>query len=487
MRLTAPGFASLTFLFASVLISSTYAQIATVTATKEQVQEFTGTGNVKLVFINGTGADPTAFSFCFIDYSATTSGLPSVQVITGAQGGILPTISPDGQYIVYEKGPAYDHQPQASAVYMTTFSAAAPQITVASATAYQPRFVYNTTNPTVIYGTVDGTNTWNGQGQTVKREVVGGVAQAEQVVWAGGSYVGGLSPDGRYLCTGFQEARMMDLNNPSVAPRRIHVVTFRNTATGIDTVCSLQVCNSSTTPSTLAAYTNTMMYLDFGYPFFTLSHTTAEMPAWWDIHEAFIIGNYENHVLKYYMAPEKAVCAESIGVSKVAWDDPEWSNHPYFAAASMHVTRKRLAGGTNNREAVYLVDLREDQKYLRLIEAPVVGTASTSNFMWPWVWVEKPAGFTEEAGWLDATAVRFPARYSSGGILRLAIDGERLVSNLPLQSAAIFDLIGNRLTQVRFPAAAGSARLPRMSSGTYFVKVRSISGESMTVRWTVSR
>jgi hypothetical protein len=89
-----------------------------------------------------------------------------------------------------------------------------------------------------------------------------------------------------------------------------------------------------------------------------------------------------------------------------AWEYPEWSNHPYYAAAALYVQRV-FAGDetwktTDNFEALYLVDLK-DSLFVRLLETTDTSLASTISMESPFLWVEKTPDFKEDSTWLGTT------------------------------------------------------------------------------------
>jgi hypothetical protein len=109
------------------------------------------------------------------------------------------------------------------------------------------------------------------------------------------------------------------------------------------------------------------------------------------------------------MAPDKpAVPLETDPPSFTGskWHHPEWSNHPYFAVATLNADRFFSAGnGFQNtawQERVYAINLR-DSATLELLRPDTVRYAGRNfgGFFWPSLWVEVSAGFQEDAAWLD--------------------------------------------------------------------------------------
>lgn len=458
---------------------------ATVTATKEQIVQFLGTygnGNLKLVFTGGKqGVNRKLYT---LDYTSVATGAPPIVEMTNTTDGILASISPDGQWIVYASGPRYDSDDLPSTTKLIQFGAASVPVTVKDSTAYEPRFVPNVDQMTVIYTTTDGANVFDGQGQTLKMACPGGTPSGlEEVVYAGGSWIGGLNWDHTFLCTGYQEARMIGVGTNAGAPsQRLQVVTFSRD--GVDSTVAIQVCNPSPSPSRV--FTNTMMYLDFGYPFFDLNFVAPGIDmgpdGYYATHELFFIGKYDNTIVRDYRSPNVADLPDPTTISgRAIFDDPEWSNHPYFAVTSVQIKRKKPIR-TDNREAVYLINLK-DSTYLKILEQASTATDS-ANFQWPWVWVDVPDGFTEDTEWLPIKSGFDGVRYSSREV-NLALTDNILNSNAPLRKVSLFNLLGSQLQSYPVAGRASSVHLKAVPAGTYFVQIETMAGKRATMRWTV--
>ncbi|MBD3319720.1 MAG: hypothetical protein GF350_01340 [Chitinivibrionales bacterium] len=117
---------------------------------------------------------------------------------------------------------------------------------------------------------------------------------------------GGLSKDGRYLCTGYELAYFYDITNSLLVP-----------ISG-----GSQICNPSIRPHTDS--TDIMMFLNLqGYQKMNGFDST----LWIDQHQMIFTVDVSNTVLKYFDH------TQFFATSKKQWQDPEWSNDPgYFSA-----------------------------------------------------------------------------------------------------------------------------------------------------------
>jgi hypothetical protein len=371
---------------AAAIVSSGAQSLPVRTTDANTVQQFFGTRNVKLAFALSMKG------IYYIDFSETA---PAPHLLPQSVGGMLPVISPDGQWVTYQKGVNGDYAPDS----ITKASAWVQQLNETSTpikvtdTGFVPRFVQNApTQPTVIYATasyspmITDSYTFRGHGKMIKAVYSGG-AWERTTVWAGGSYLGGLSYDNRYFAHAEQRrnAWMFDLDNCALGPARLHAFS---TTSG-------QACNSSVSSSRI--FTNAMMYFDFGGNF-------APLGGIWGVHERLFISRNDGSVLRYFAVPaDIPVDANGPGngeVTSVEWNYPEWSNYPYFAAATTQLERYWASGSAYlANEIVYGLDLRQSARNTRLVASTdtVAGSVSFRN---PWVWVEVPAGFSEDPSWL---------------------------------------------------------------------------------------
>jgi hypothetical protein len=367
-------------------------------ATGAEVATFLAAGNggakAKLIYVDKTSPSAT---LCYLDFSESAAA-PAIHVIAAAKNPAVPVISPDGQWAVYASGngaEAGSPPGSLSSVWLVRISESAQPVLIAADSASEPRFVQNPKGKlTILFSTQAPDLAWEGHGRTMQVEVdVSGAAPAAgtpQVLWAGGGYTGGLSWDGRFLCGGGAHVAMLDMTGAKGRP---------------DTLSPnlVQSCNASISSSRIA--TNTMMYLtketsspnvNGGKPF----------GEW----QAILISDAAKRLVKGYTYPtafQHPVETAVPSLSGMKWHHCEWSNHPYFAAATLNVDRffKAASGydNTNFQERIYLINLK-DSTYLEVLRPDAVKTTGklldTSGMHWPWLWVEVPAGFEEAKDWL---------------------------------------------------------------------------------------
>jgi hypothetical protein len=138
---------------------------------------------------------------------------------------------------------------------------------------------------------------------------------------ASNPFYGGLSKDGRYLCTGYADAFIYDRTDSVMYP--------------IDS--GLQTCNPSI--STDSILTDRMMFLSFASPQNLKGYPTTPI----GFHKVIFIVDKTNTVIKSFDVNTV------LDASKVEWQCPEWSNNPdYFAA---------LASDAAGNYDIYLVKI----------------------------------------------------------------------------------------------------------------------------------
>ena len=367
-------------------------------ASNAQVRDFLakaqGGTKAKLVFVDKTGPEEL---LSFIDFSAEDA---SIHVIKAAKAAEVPVISPDGNWVVYASGagaeagsPPGSH----SSVYLVRLDADAAPVLIAGDSACEPRFVQHAGGKlAIVYGTQSPDFAWEGHGRTLQVELdVSGAAPivgTASVLCTNGSYSGGLSFDGRFLCGGGGHIAMLDLQSGKTRPDTL-------------SYAMTQSCNASISASRVK--TNAMMYLNTQGKAAAINGGKP-----WGEWQTILISDSAKRLVKGFSYPaafEHPVETSPVSVSNIKWHHCEWSNHPYFAAATLNVERffKAKSGYDNTalQERIYLLDLR-DSTYLEVLRPDAVkytGKAfDVSGLYWPWLWVDVPAGFAESATWLDA-------------------------------------------------------------------------------------
>jgi hypothetical protein len=371
-------------------------------SSSSQVRDFllAGQGGMraKLVFVNNTSAIKR---LCYIDFSEPGE-TPQIHTINAVQDPAVPVISPDGNWVVYASGNGAEAgSPIATkaSTYLCKIEERAIPVLIAKDSAREPRFVQNNgkvNRLTIIYSTQAPNFAWEGFGVTMQVDVdLSGakpVPATPVVLCPYGGYTGGLSWESRFLCGGGGHIAMLDLESGKTRP---------------DTLSHnlVQSCNASISSSRI--FTNTMMNLDFGS-----NHPAINNGKPWQTWQTILINNSQKQVVKGYVCPivyQHPIETDPTSLSKVKWHHCEWSNHPYFAAATVNTERYfKVADKYENtfyQERLYLINLR-DSAYIEIVRPDTIvydpERSSAAGFYWPWLWVEVPAGFTEEAEWLKA-------------------------------------------------------------------------------------
>ena len=503
-------------LFSLFLAISAHGQIkARIASSQSKLDSVCGTHNIKLVFTNLS-------QMYFVDFSEAT---PAIHPMTGVTSAYLPVISSDGQWVTYQTGSEAEF-PSTSAVTATAWIrelAAAGTAAKVSDTAYVPRFVQNTSSDTaeIIYSTsvacpkVQGVQLCYDAGRTLKRKIIGKVPQAPEVVCANGSYYGGMSWDNRYLNTGWDggpNGFILDLQDPSGTPHPTHTIRtlkVKADSTAPDTFDMVPVgtCNISRPASRI--FTNTMLYFDFGSGAIKSAGCYQPLLGSWGMYEKLFISRYDGEDLKVFDMPADVVlipAAQAIGVGEPTikeWDNPEWSNHPYYAVANLLIDRLFKVNNawqhTTNHESIYLVDLK-DSTFTRLIETTDTTVSSTTSFLYPFVWVDTVAGFKEDTAWLAKTiwekaGIDVAGKITIGvkqnpvapGISRTAVS---LWTNAKTTRIVVYSALGQQiaiLTKIGNKEINPAKFLNGLRPGIYFVSVESQGQQRSIVRWVNSR
>jgi len=468
-------------------VSADTALQARVCVSRQEMSDICGTASAKLVFINGT-------TLYYVDFSQDT---PGIVPLTRIQGGIAPVISPSGTQVAYAVAAGnFEYNTALSAAWVCTLSASGVPF-MAADPGFVPRFVKNAAAPTLIYSTcgkkLSGKNyLWDGCGSTVERTVENSPGP-EDTIWAGGSYNGGISRDNRYLSTAESSpgAFVLDLDNSSGHPDTLHKFLVKNHVSGNDTAITVQVCNLSSTSSKLCP--RAVMYLDFSSSAFTYANcaTPAGLGSW-GLHERIFISAVSGSILRYYDVPQDVVpITEAKGIGEAVekeWDFPEWSNHPYFAAASVLVNRLWLSTTWDNtyaHEQIYCINLK-DSTYHKIIETTDSSKTSATDMEWPWLWTDVPADFQEDSTWLKAlTPIRgsFSINNASG---RVFFDGRTIKSAKPIIEVSVYSLRGEAVQPVCLANSHEYRIAPflqkKVRGGVYCMRVKTIDGHSTFFR-----
>jgi hypothetical protein len=170
------------------------------------------------------------------------------------------------------------------------------------------------------------------------------------------------------------------------------------------------------------------------------------------------------------------------------WYYPEWSNHPYYAAACLNIDRLWLKSGnwehTYNTESVYLVGLKDSQ-YVKLIESVDTSYSSTTGFIYPWVWVETPSGFQEDSAWLSKTIWQGSAVRNPFGNLKRSASALALLSDHGVTEIALFNLSGRKILHIQASAGLTLEKMRKLAGpGSFFIRVCSRGKAQEIIRIT---
>lgn len=464
---------------------------------KEAIAAQCQTTNVKLVFIYRD-------TMCFVDFSETS---PQIHKMSGVTFAYFPVISSDGKWITYQTGVEAEG-PSTSTKFATAWlrelAIDGTPVKIAD-TGYVPRFVQNTPvdSPEIIYSTSVAcpNNICYNNGQTLKKKIVQTSPQSMQVVFGNGSYYGGLSWDARFLVTGWPggpNAFMLDLQDTFLTPRPVHTMRVKKNVTNADTFVTVGACNISRSASTV--FTNTMLFYDFSSLAIQAAGCYHPLLGTWAMHAKLFISRYDGEdMLVFDMPADRPLVpiADAQGTGEAVgkeWYNPEWSNHPYYAAASLLVDRLYSVNSswehTYNCESVYLVDLK-DSAYVKLIESTDSSYASKTNFSYPFIWVEKPAGFQEDTTWLKRTiweragqGVRY-YYYKNGKSFKIT---GHFIEGTDITTLVLYSLTGQRITTLK---CVGKSRInlknafKNVHPGSYCIGIEEKGIKKIFIRYAV--
>jgi hypothetical protein len=242
-----------------------------------------------------------------------------------------PIISPDGSFVAYflTQGGA-----TVNGAYIQRLDALSEPVLIADNGTEPHWWVDDNGEMFIIYSDnmlVPGALV-KGKGTTWKRKVDlagSGSVSGPPVEIAPFPMNGGLSHDGRYLCTGYEQAAFYD------------VVDGKLTAINSDPV-QAQVCNPSINPDT--AHPDWMMFLNFAgvqgliNPFANEPDYPASVPSGKvPMHALIYIVDIANTVRDY-------VPVSIMGSGYEAWQDPEWSNDPSYATVLALIDESKADG-----------------------------------------------------------------------------------------------------------------------------------------------
>jgi hypothetical protein len=336
---------------------------------------------------------------------------------------------------------------------------------------------------------------WAGIGKTyiVEIDTTGGTAKPGplQLFFTHGGYNGGLSWDEKYLAAGAAAIHivMMDLQSNRTLPDTVDHLFPVNPP--YETKYGSNSCNASI--STSRIFTNLVMHIDGGSS--QSSTPMANFGKPWSEWQVILIIDDKGNLKKQYPYPKVPI--ETLPDStnfgnKVRWHHPEWSNHPYFACATLNAGRSYYISGSwksnDYQERIFLIDLFRSTNHEILAPAQYLNDPGAGVY-WPYLWVDVPATFQEDPNWMNT--INSVKRIHTGKNFPIvSFDGNIVQSSTPLRSVTIHSLLGQQLKTVKLAAGSRSVEVrpdSKLSRGIYFVRVLTNDGKHQVFRWTLSK
>jgi uncharacterized protein (TIGR02171 family) len=301
-------------------------------ATRNEVEAFFGTSQVKLAMVNGTND-----ALATLNYSQS-SPAPTEQIFS--QLVRTPTFSPDGKYLAFAT--RNEGQSGTSQGYLVRFDPMGTPVWLEGPSVMVPRWwVDPLHSDTLLLFTNEAiansdSSIWSKSSTWTWLVSQGQATGVPQLLTSKGSFHDGQSTDGRYLATSYTDLRLLDQKSGAISS------LFLSPQNGKDQEATAQVCNASMRPGTEPE----ILFLDFGY-----NKSSSLVQASYGIHEyLFRMKIPSGTVYDWIKVPTEFR----------NWNYPEWSNHPDFA----------IATGVDEQEqsrAVYAVRM-SDHAVLKLAE-----------------------------------------------------------------------------------------------------------------------
>jgi hypothetical protein len=236
-------------------------------------------------------------------------------------------------------------------------------------------------------------------------------------------------------------------------------------------------------------FTNTMMYLTMSVTGTIPPHINNGKP--WGTWEVILINNALKRTLKGYTRPDSASFKFPIetnppSFTKAKWHHCEWSNHPYFAAAAINAERYFSFNGewvnTYYQERIYLINLK-DSSYLEVMRLKTIAYDSVpddnSGLHWPYLWVQKPANFTESTQWMDSaliTSVKHSEQLNKPGSPLIVLNNSLMITQKSLSWLWLYTINGRLVQGMNVRNGQKIIPLPfikSLSKGIYILKIES--------------
>jgi formylglycine-generating enzyme required for sulfatase activity len=327
--------------------------------TRTALHDFIGTSDVKIAFVTSQNGRR---NLAFLD--GTLSEDLQVHRCGDDASVFGVVISPDGRYAAYSSQGEGFSGPCTLTVRRLDTAGSDP---VTATGAYLPHFwVDRSAKDTFLVfsdgASMNSTARWYTERTYRQQWSNGALAGMPSVLWAPGSYHGGLSSDGRFLGTSYPVARLADMDaNDTNLFLFLPPENGRADPPGTHP----QVCNLTMSPSLTEP--GECLLLDFGY-----SGVSTLLWKPYGIHQVIFVLTTRfltpRYIAQWFEKPE----------GYDSWEYPQWSNHGGFA-----VSIARPAGGGD--DAVYVIN-RRDSTYLKVATGP--------NLFYPALWID-PADVAE--------------------------------------------------------------------------------------------
>lgn len=264
---------------------------AELVVTGEEFESFLDSGRTgRMVYVKAE--DEKAY---FVDFSNEEI---SEKLLCDTSGVREPLISPDGGYVAFATGRWDKHNCEGSSGTVWICRLEPNTDPVAVAEGFDPHWWSDESGTYIVYRTTSCKCTYPCPGTTnrLKIDLESLQAEGEPEILVNSGFGGGLSRDGRWLCTAYHTVCMYDLREE----------------TSYVLIDEKQACNPSITPSSDTSRQNRMMHLNLGITAGDQSFSS---------HETFGIRDNNDSLLWYITNPE----------GSGEWQHPEWSTHEHFA------------------------------------------------------------------------------------------------------------------------------------------------------------
>ena len=324
----------------------------TLACSRTDLHDFIGANGVKIAFVtNQNGRRNLVFLDCSLPENLQVHRCGSDASVFGV------SISPDGRYAAYGSQGEGFSGPCTLTVRRLDTTGSGP---VTATGAYLPHFWVDPNSKDTFLVFSDGasmnsTSRWRTETTYRQHWSGGNLAGTPSMLWAPGSYHGGLSSDGRFLGTSYPVARLVDLQVPDT-----NNFLFLSPANGRDDPpgTNPQVCNLQMSPS--LSEPGECLLLDFGYPRVS---TLVGKP--YGMHQVIFI------LTMRYGTPQYIPQWFEKPAEYDQWEFPRWSNYRGFAVA--------IARHAGNEDAVYVIN-RKDSTYLKVATGPILS--------YPALWID---------------------------------------------------------------------------------------------------